>query len=176
MQYEGVRRLRIDKTGDLLLETKEGTLRHRKPLVYQDRGGGRELLNGRFVLLGKREVGFKVADYDRRVPLTIDPVLVYSTYLGGSNIDAAFDVAVDSGGNPYITGETDSVDFPTQQPIYNYDGGQTCEFLYFGTTVGPKILYPACLDMFVTKVNATGTELIYSTFIGGSLNDLVPLS
>ena len=108
MRYEGVRRLRIDKNGDLLLEMADGFLRHQKPLVYQDRNGKRETLDGHFVLRGKREVGFDVASYDRTLPLTIDPVLAYSSYLGGSGIDIAFDVAVDTNGNSYVTGITNS--------------------------------------------------------------------
>ena len=173
MRYEGVRRLRVDQNGDLLLETASGSLRHRKPLIFQDRNGKRERVEGRFVVRGRHEVGFEVAPYDGNLPLAIDPVLAYSTFMGGSGIDAVNDAAVDSGGNAYLTGWTDSLNFPTQLPIENFHPGQTCPYSYYSSTMGPITVtpQPPCFDMFVSKLNAAGTALVYSTFIGGSLND-----
>ncbi|MEK9134291.1 MAG: SBBP repeat-containing protein, partial [Pseudomonadota bacterium] len=97
------------------------------------------------------EYGFKVGDYDRTKPLIIDPSLAYSTYLGGSLTDYGYGIAIDSSGNMYVSGITSSTDFPTASPIQGSNGGG--------------------LDIFVAKINAAGTSLIYSTYLGGSLND-----
>jgi hypothetical protein len=97
-------------------------------------------------------VGFKVAAYDRTRPLVIDPVLVYSTYLGGSNNDSGLGIAVDATGSCYVTGYTGSTDFPTQNPLYpNKAGGH---------------------DAFVTSLSPAGDALVYSTYLGGSGYDV----
>jgi hypothetical protein len=96
-------------------------------------------------------VGFKIAAYDRTRPLVIDPVLVYSTYLGGSFDDRGLGIAVDTAGNCYVTGYTYSTDFPTQDPLYPNNAGD--------------------IDAFVTRLNPAGDALIYSTYLGGSNSD-----
>ena len=106
---------------------------------------------GGYVINGRNEVGFKVGDYDASLPLVIDPVLVFSTYLGGSGDDTGNSIAVDSSGNVYVTGTTLSSNFPTQNPK---------QFSYAGNS-----------DAFIAKLNAAGTALVYSTYIGGSLQD-----
>jgi len=96
--------------------------------------------------------GFTVASYDKSYPLVIDPVLEYSTYLGGSGYDVGNGIAVDDSGNVYITGETESSDFPMANAIYeSYRGGT--------------------YDVFVTKLNASGSARVYSTYLGGSGSD-----
>lgn len=104
MGFEGVKKLRVDKAGDLVLALKGGELRLQKPVVYQEMGGAKQYISGHYVLKGGREVGFEVGSYDRRLPLVIDPVLVYSTYLGPASPDLANDIAVDQAGNVYLTG------------------------------------------------------------------------
>jgi uncharacterized repeat protein (TIGR01451 family) len=174
MSYQGIRRLRVEENGDLLLETPGGSLRQHKPLVYQERDGKREVLNGRFVRRGKREVGFEVAAYDRSRPLTIDPVLAYASFLGGSGIEAVIDVAVDSQGSAYLTGFTDSMS-PSPfsvNPIFPYNNsGPPCAYGYLSSFTGQVNIEVPCFDMFVSKMNPAGTELVYSTYIGGSLAD-----
>ena len=81
----------------------------------------------------------------------IDPVLVYSTYLGGSDLDQGLGIAVNSSGNAYVTGTTSSTNFPTASPIQSTKGTGT--------------------DAFVTKINAAGSALVYSTYLGGNGND-----
>src|SRR5439155_2612977 len=94
-------------------------------------------------------VGFQVAAYDPNRPLIIDPVLVYSTYLGGSGNDAGLDIAVDAAGNVYVTGDSNSTNFPTTAGAFQmaFTGGDE--------------------DAFAPKLNATGTALVYSTYLGG---------
>jgi hypothetical protein len=116
--------------------------------MYQEVDGVRREVSGGYVLKGTHQVSFQVAAYDASRPLVIDPVLFYSTYLGGSGIEHGYGVAVDTAGNAFVTGDTSSADFPTTPGA-------------FQTTIIPAIA-------FVTKLNPTGSALVYSTFLGGS--------
>jgi hypothetical protein len=121
-----------------------------------------KLIDGRYVLRPEGEVSFETAPYDRTLPLIIDPVLSYSTYLGGSDMDYANGIAVDSSGNAYVTGYTASTNFPLANPEQSSPGGGTC-------SDGVDTI--ACFDAFVTKLNPAGTALVYSTYLGGSDED-----
>ena len=96
-------------------------------------------------------MGFQAGGYDPTLPLVIDPRIVYSSYLGGSGDDYAYAVAVDASGAAYVTGSTASTDFPTASGYQNSNAGGT--------------------DAFVTKLNAQGSGLVYSTYLGGGSND-----
>ena len=146
--------LRIDGQGDLVLETgaeKERVRLHR-PVVYQEVNGDRHKISGSYIQMARQEIGFQVAAYDTTRPLVIDPVLVYSTYLGGGDDDEGYGIAVDSSGNAYIAGSTASANFPTKTPLQATSGGFT--------------------DAFVAKLNPSGSALLYSTYLGGSNNDI----
>jgi photosystem II stability/assembly factor-like uncharacterized protein len=159
MAFEGADRIRLNSTGDLLIETPLGEIRQSKPVIYQETvGAKRSIIGGGYVIRGEMEVGFEVGDYDPSRSIVIDPVFEYSTSIGGGLNDSANAIAVDAEGNAYITGITNSSDFPTVnpfQPILNRDqislGNQT--------------------DAFVMKLNPSGTTLLYSTFLGGSSSD-----
>ena len=97
-------------------------VRWHKPVVYQEKDGTRQEIAAHYVIKDKNRVGFEVANYDSRRPLFIDP-LVYSTYLGGSGDDYGYGIAVDSSGNAYVTGQTNSTDFPTMNPLQPANGG-----------------------------------------------------
>jgi hypothetical protein len=155
LAFDGASRVRIDESGDLLLRTAGGQVRQHKPIVYQEVDGVRRELAGNYVRHGRYEVGIEVSDYDRTKPLVIDPVLVYSTYLGGSASEIGFGITVDADGNAYVTGLTNSLDFPVTPGAF-----QTAPKLLTGTS----IYYG---DAFVSKLNATGTALVYSTYLGG---------
>jgi hypothetical protein len=155
LAFSGAQAVEIDPNGDLKLQTRGGWLRHRRPRVYQQLASGRSEISGHYVLYGDRQVGFEIGAYDPAVPLVIDPTLVYSSYLGGSAADYGYSVAVDSSGCAYTVGETWSNNFPLLNPMQSVQAGDT--------------------DIFVTKWNAAGTGIIYSTYIGGSNRD-VPLS
>jgi hypothetical protein len=113
LAFKGAQKLRIDAQGDLILQTPGGEIRQHKPLVYQEVNGVKRAIPGRYVRMGKQQVGFQVAAYDTSRPLVIDPVLVYSTYLGGRGDDQGVGIAVDAAGNAYLTGKTNSPNFPT---------------------------------------------------------------
>src|SRR5438034_4880231 len=107
---EGARRLQL-KHGDLVMTSAAGDVNLRSPHIYQEAKGVRQEVRGRYVITGKNEVGFRVAPYTRNQPLIIDPVLSYSTYLGGSGGEEGRSIAVDTAGNAYVTGVTGSTDF-----------------------------------------------------------------
>jgi len=155
MAFSGAQAVEIDPHGDLKLQTRWGWLRHRRPRVYQQLASGRREISGHYVLYGDRQVGFEIGAYDPAVALVIDPTLVYSSYLGGSATDYGYSVAVDSSGCAYTVGETWSTNFPLLNSRQSVQAGDT--------------------DIFVTKWNAAGTGILYSTYIGGSNRD-VPLS
>jgi len=145
LSFDGPNRVRIDENGDLVLTALNGhEVRHRRPVAYQLDQGTRREVEVRYAVDKRGRVSFKLARYDRSKPLVIDPVLVYSTLLGGSDYDQAFSIAVDSAGNAYVTGETSSRDFPTV-----------------------NALQPISRSIFLTKLNAAGSALIYSTYLGG---------
>jgi len=164
--------LRIDADGDLVVSIEGGELRFRKPVIYQPTGSwngsgnseftvqNSKLIDARYVRRGRNKVGFEIAGYDRTKPLIIDPTLSYSSYLGGKNGDYAYGVAVDASGYMYVTGYTDSADFPTFPPL---DGTGPYQIANAGGT-----------DAFVTMIDTTQTgsaSLIYSTYLGGSGDD-----
>lgn len=148
LQFEGVTAIRTDAAGDLLLETAAGLLRQHKPKVYQTIGGRQVDIATHYRIEADRSVRFALADYDRRHALVIDPVLVYSTYLGAFAGEAAYGIAVGADGSAYVTGETTSGSFPTASAFQATIGGLS--------------------DVFVTKLNPSGNALVYSTYLGGS--------
>jgi hypothetical protein len=159
LSFAGASTVRIDKqTGDLLLKVGKNELRFHKPNVYQMATAttDRMPVASQYRLEGGHRVAFEVGSYDHSKPLVIDPALNYSTYLGGSNVDAGYGIAVDGSYNAYVTGETASTNFPTTTGAFQTTCA-TCN----GTT----------FDAFVTKLNPAGSALIYSTYLGGSNTD-----
>ena len=161
--------LRINAEGELIVPLAGGDVRLHKPVVYQESGirspesgvtsgnpksaiENRKSIEGRYVLEAENRVRFELGPYDRTRPLVIDPVLTYATYLGGSGGDTGFAIAVDSSFDAYVAGITNSTNFPT--------GGSPLQ----STSRGAG-------DCFVTKINSAGTQLLYSTYLGGSGTD-----
>lgn len=167
LRFSGTRSLRIDpRTGDLILEVAKEELRFHKPVAYQEVASdgigqgtahGKRLVTADYILDSNNHIRFSLGNYDRSKPLVIDPTLSYSTYLGGASNDYTTSIAVDSTGSAYLTGYTNSVNFPTTSGSYQTTCGGGCS----GTTV----------DAFVSKLDPTGTFLVYSTYLGGTGND-----
>ncbi len=111
LRFDGLDRMTITSKGDLLVESGEGRLIEKRPVVYQESVNGRREIPGRFEVAGKNEIGFVVASYDRSRPLTIDPALSYSTLLGTSANDSVNGVKVDKNGLIYVTGSMSAGDF-----------------------------------------------------------------
>ncbi len=145
--FDGARTTATDGGGNLVLTTADGQLEMRKPTIYQLTDGVRHEIAGRFALQAPGTVRFEVPAYDTAAPLVIDPVLVYSTYLGSTAQDSANGIAVDAAGSAYVVGDAGSASFP------NVNSGQ---------------VFTGAADIFVAKFNPAGSALIYSTFLGGS--------
>ena len=156
ISFEGARKLRVDAAGNLILGLAGGEVKFEKPFAYQMKGDEKEPVAARFHLGDRKyRVYFAIDNYDATRPLVIDPILSYSTYLGGSGIDVAHAIAVAPDDTAFIAGGTDSLDFPTAHPLQPNDGG-SFDF--------PK-------DAFVTKISADGSTLLYSTYLGGKNED-----
>lgn len=155
--------LSIDSSGDLLVHVGDGFLRMPKPLGYElDAEGSRNvghearLVDVRYTLNSPNQFAFIVAQHDATKGLMIDPTLDYSTYVGGNQDDQSDAIAVDSSGDAYITGQTLSANYPTTANAHQ-TGCNSC---------------PNDPDVFVTKLDSTGSTLIYSTFLGGKSVDI----
>jgi hypothetical protein len=145
---EGKPELQLASDGDLIVKCGEGAMRFHKPVVYQTaHNGQRTFVEGRYRLAG-HQVSLEVSKYDRRRPLVIDPVLTYSTFLGGTGPDIAYGIAADDAGDAYVAGITGSLNFPVKSALQTTENGQS--------------------NAFVAKINPSGTGLVYSTYVGGS--------
>jgi hypothetical protein len=160
---EGAQRVSIDRRGDLVLKTRLGELVQKKPVAYQEIEGERRPVDARYKLVATNQVAFELGKYDTRHPLVIDPVLLYSTYVGGTNNGTGSNaIALSRCGEAFIAGWTFATDFPT--------------------TAGALRRTPAASGQmmgFVSKLNASGTALVYSTYLTGTLMDLgdgIPLA
>ncbi|MGH8492145.1 MAG: SBBP repeat-containing protein [Moraxellaceae bacterium] len=154
MSWHGADNLFIDNDGNLIAETSLGPVRQHKPVIYQTIKGQRKTVEGRYALSG-RQVSFALGDYDHKAALVIDPVLVYSTYLGGGSLEEfnLTGIAVTARGSAYVAGYTDDTNYPIT------DGA-----LQPSRKAGHNTV--------VSRLGYTGASLVYSTFIGGSRPDM----
>ncbi len=155
LSFEGADALRIADNGDLILTAGAGELRQHKPVIYQEVNGERRNVDGSYSIrnpqsaIHDQSVGFHLGDYDASLPLVIDPVMAYSTFFGsGGAEDVPGAIAVDGAGQVYVVGTTGSRDFPTASPAQSNLRGRA--------------------DVFVSKLNAAGNALVYSTYLGGA--------
>jgi hypothetical protein len=151
LRIRGAKALQVDADGNLVASLAGGAVELRKPTAYQLIGRRRQPVESGYVLRHADEVTLRVGEYDRSQPLVIDPVLAYSTYLGGSGIDAANGIAVAPDDTAFVTGSTLSTNFPTVNAYQPGSGGGE--------------------DAFVSKLSSDGSTLLYSTYLGGSSDD-----
>lgn len=154
-RYTGVNDVQVDAAGNLVVSvpprgpgaTRALTITEQAPVAWQEIAGQQVPVTAAFTVAANRTVSFQLGAYDPNYPLVIDPVVVYSTYLGGSSSEAGYGIAADAEGNAYVTGFTWSSDFPTEGSLQQVTSAN---------------------HAFVTKLSADGSTLIYSTFLGGS--------
>ncbi len=157
LAFEGADHMTLDDSGDLVLSLGAQQVIQHRPVVYQETDGTRTPIATRYVLADNRQVTLALEDYDRTRPLVIDPVLEYSTYLGGSgyndsnDADPGYGIAVDAAGQAYVTGLTNSRNFPTRHGLQPDISGSD-----YG------------IDVFVAKLAADGRTLVYATYLGGT--------
>jgi len=215
LAFEGARSIHVAEAGDLLLDMGDSEVRLKAPLIYQETDGRRVEIPGGYRKSGSDRIAFDLGPYDSTKSLVVDPILVYSTYLGGSSEDFALGIATDYSGAPYVTGHARSIDFPTsgaRQPACATSAAYGCEdaFItklgvystYFGGTAGdmatgiavrpdtgevyvagwtrsPDFPTANAIDAvfgddpsreraFAAKLSSDGSELLYSTFLGGN--------
>lgn len=147
--FDGASDVAIDAKGDLVITTVAGKLLQHAPVIYQEESGRRREIAGGYVRRGRGVIGFRVGAYDTRLPLVIDPVLTYSSYVGGAREERAAGVAVDAQGNMYIAGLTGAADFPVTAPTVAHGRDNW--------------------DVFVVKINARGDRYEYVTYLGGTV-------
>ena len=148
----GTQQITTDDSGNLVLGSSAGDVVLHKPFAYQQKDGVRQPVDASFVLLAKNQVKFQLGNYDRNRELVIDPSVSYSTYLGGTGEDDAISIAIDGSGNAYVTGQTKSANFPIVTGAEQSTNG-------------------GGFDVFVSKVSADGSSLVYSTYVGGPNDD-----
>jgi hypothetical protein len=148
ISYEGATSCSVDANGDLIVETAWGRVTEKAPVVYQTDGTEQTPVTATYCLTGDHTFGFKLgSNYDPSLAVVIDPILAYSTYLGGADDELGYSIAVDVNKCAYITGNTGSANFPS---------------------VGPYQTVQGAGDIFVSKLSASGSALVYSTYLGGS--------
>jgi hypothetical protein len=147
-RYMGVEGAEIEPDGDILIRTGAGEIRHAAPTSFQAIGGRRVPVEAAFRKIGENEYGFSMKGYDPGYELVIDPVvLIYSTYLGGTDSDSGSAIALGADNSAYIVGTTYSGNFPIKKPFQAAPGGSQ--------------------DIFVSKIAPNGKSLVYSTYLGG---------
>ncbi len=150
MKFEGQEGLEVNENGELVIMTSIGDVKNQKIYAYQNSNPATKETEIP-VSFNRNEdgtIGFSTKNYNKHLSLTIDP-LIYSTFIGGAGADTETDMAISNTGEAYVTGYTSTSDYPTTSEAYDvsHNGG---------------------FDVFVSKLNINGTNLIYSTFIGGT--------
>ncbi|MBC8002384.1 MAG: SBBP repeat-containing protein, partial [Opitutaceae bacterium] len=159
LSFAGAEQVLLDEQGNLVIRTTAGEIVQHAPVIYQETDSStqtgtqtsRQNIPGGYVLTGQNQVAFQIGDYDHGKPLVIDPVLSFASYLGGSGIDKANGVAVDGAGNVYLTGITESTNFPATG---DFSSGRADHHA-----------------VFITKLNPTGSAVLYSTLIDGKSSE-----
>jgi hypothetical protein len=149
--FDGAESLDVTRSGDLVVTTALGEFRHSRPVAWQETANGRRPVACRFDVRGSDRLGFRVGAHDPSLALVIDPTLSWSTYYGGSFQEGIMGLAVDAAGDVYLAGNTGSTNFPVVGGVQStLAGGGDC---------------------IVAKINAAGTAIVYSTYLGGTGND-----
>jgi hypothetical protein len=215
-EIKGTDNIYLDSDGTLAVKVNGGELRFLTPVVYQTANGQRTPIGGRYIMKDSAHIGFAIDQYDSSKPLVIDPVLTYSTYLGGSGTEYATGLAVDSGDSVYVGGYTDAADFtlstlgspaagvdhvfvakldPTGSTLVyaDYLGGEnadeglaialdstnnvyiagTTQSTQFPTVNPYQATIPGANSAFLSKISPDGSTLVYSTYLGGSADEVV---
>jgi hypothetical protein len=156
LAFEGSEKIHVGAQGELIIATPGGDVLLQKPVAYQEIAGVKQPVAVSYSLTEKNSATFQIAAYDNHLPLVIDPVLSYSTFLGGNNIDSSNAIAVAPDDTSFVAGATFSSNFPTVHALQANAGGQ------------PDFAQ----DAFVAKISSDGSQLLYATYLGGINSDV----
>ena len=163
IHFDGVDKITIGDRGELLLAVPGGEIRQPAPVIYQMMDGRRQAINGGYKILNPHTVAFTVGLYNHNLPLVIDPVLYFSTYFGGNSTDLAWATAVDTNGFIYVAGQTLSIQTSaTNLAPFSSTNAFQRNFAGGGTTG----------DAFIAKFDNQGSNLVYLTYLGGTVDDV----
>ena len=151
LEYPDAHRVFVNAQGDLVVKAGATEMIEEAPTAYQESEGSRRQIRASYRILGDGAVTFDLGDYDHNQPLVIDPVISYSTYLGGTAQSAVTALAADASGNLYAAGWTEAIDFPVSNAIQAVNGGG--------------------VDALIFRLNTAGNSLLYATYIGGRSED-----
>jgi len=178
LDFHGLEKTTLDASGNLILASNGGEIQLKAPRVYQQSGGEQQAVAAKFAVRQDGKIAFELGAYDRRRVLVIDPVLTYSTYFGGSGAEACPGnvrilvgaissppsgcpaIGIDASSNIYLAGSTTSTDFP----LTPQTGTTPPPAAFQGTIAGTA-------NVFVTKLNAAGSAVLFSTYLGGDGTD-----
>ena len=146
LNFDGAESIRIDDEGALRLKMKESEVVQPAPIIYQVVEGTRRPVDGRFKVSGS-EVTFLLGEYDLTKELVIDPQVIYASFHGGNGDDRGKGIAVDRSGNVFLVGSTLSTNLNVTGGVDGDDKG---------------------MDAFIVKINPTGSQRVFSTYLGGN--------
>jgi uncharacterized protein (TIGR03437 family) len=158
LALHGAAHWRLTEEGDLVVKVGTEELRQKKPVAYQMIQGMRHEVAVRYQLTRHQTVRLQLGKYDATQSLVIDPVLLYSTLWGGRHLDGATLIRTDAAGNLYVLGDTQSDDFPVVNPAQARKSERPT----------PLCVMPGCTDIFISKFDPTGQQLLFSTYLGGA--------
>ncbi|MFY9221048.1 MAG: SBBP repeat-containing protein [Blastocatellia bacterium] len=151
LAFSEATKLTINEQGDLIIDVNGQIIYQKRPDIYQYINGNKKSIKGSYKLSANNQISFQIGGYDTTKTLIIDPIVGYSTFLGGTDNDFSNAIAVDTEGNTYLVGHTASINFPVSNFQQQNNKGKN--------------------DLFITKIAPDGNRVIYSTYIGGSDND-----
>lgn len=164
IRFDGAEKISVNPSGELVIQLNGGQVIQREPMAYQTISGERHAVKASYRILDAHTVTFAVGDFNHSLPLVIDPVLGYSTFFGGNYGEKAWAIAINPVDNSvFIAGQTFSTVVSNGPPVLRFATTNVLATNYNGGGLSG--------DAFVAKLDASGSTLIYCTYLGGNADD-----